>query len=144
MNYRFATVEDAPLLAELNQQLIHEEGHRNRMTVAELSQRMRDWLKGEYQAVIFEDANDIVGYALFRESADEVSCRQLFVVRHRRRQGIGRSAVGILRSLVWPPAKRLVIEVLATNTPALAFWRAIGFRDYSLALEIMPGDDPTI
>lgn len=35
-------------------QLIQDEGHRNRMTVAELEQRMRGWIAGEYRAVIFE------------------------------------------------------------------------------------------
>ena len=35
MQYRFATGEDAALLAPLNQQLIHDEGHHNSMTLAE-------------------------------------------------------------------------------------------------------------
>ena len=30
LEYRFATQEDAALLAEMNQQLIRDEGHRNR------------------------------------------------------------------------------------------------------------------
>ncbi len=48
MTFRPATNDDCPLLAELNHQLIRDEGHRNRMTVAELEQRMRGWLAGEY------------------------------------------------------------------------------------------------
>ena len=88
--------------------------------------------------VIYEDAGEIVGYALFREQEEEIYLRQLFIVRHRRRQGLGRRAVEILRSQIWPTTKRLTVEALTTNTNALAFWRAVGYSDYSLTLEIMP------
>src|SRR6266700_3632155 len=111
MKFRQATADDCPLLAVLNHQLIRDEGHRNRMTVPELEQRMRGWLSEEYRAVIYEDGGEIVAYALFREQAEEIYLRQLFVVRHRRRQGIGRRAMEILRSQVWPKCKRLTVEV---------------------------------
>ncbi len=108
------------------------------MTVAQLEQRMRDWLAGEYRAVLFEDYGEVVAYALFRELPDEIYLRQLFVVRNRRRRGIGRRAVEILRSEVWPRTRRLTVDVLVTNQDAVAFWRAVGYADYSLTLEIFP------
>ena len=138
MTYRQATGDDSPLLAKLNRQLIEDEGHRNRMTVPELEQRMREWLAAEYDAVVFEDGGEVVAYALFRERTGEIYLRQLFVVRHRRRQGIGRHAVQNLRSSIWPKDKRLTVEVLATNQDALAFWRAVGYADHSSTLEILP------
>jgi GNAT superfamily N-acetyltransferase len=112
------------------------------MTVAELEQRMRGWLSGEYQAVVFEDDWEVVAYALFREQPEEIYLRQLFVVRHRRRQGIGRRAVEMLRSQVWPKTKRLTVDVLVGNESGVAFWRELGFTDYCLTLEILPGDPP--
>ena len=138
INFRAATLEDCPVLAELNHQLIRDEGHRNPMTVPQLEQRMRDFLAGEYRAVIYEDSGEVVAYALFREQAEEIYLRQLFVVRHRRRQGIDRQAVEILRSKVWPKTKRLTVEVLVSNQSAVAFWRAVGYTDHCLTLEIMP------
>jgi predicted acetyltransferase len=138
LSFRFATLADCRALAELNHQLIRDEGHRNPMTVPELDQRMRSWLAGEYQAVLFEAEGGIAAYALFREEAEGIYLRQLFVVRHKRRQGVGRKAVEILRSQIWPRNKRLTVEVLVTNTNAVAFWRAVGYRDYALRLEIMP------
>ena len=142
MTFRPATEPDYSRLAELNHQLIHDEGHRNRMTVAELEQRMRGWLAGEYRAVLFEDAAEVVAYALFREQPEEIYLRQLFVVRHRRSQGIGRRAVEILRSQVWTKTKRLTVDVLVANERGVAFWREVGYRDYCLSLEILP-DNPT-
>jgi GNAT superfamily N-acetyltransferase len=138
MTFRFATTDDYPLLADLNHQLIRDEGHRNRMTVAELNQRMRGWLSNEYRAVIYEDGGETVAYALFREQPEEIYLRQLFVVRHRRSQGFGRRAIEILRSQIWPKNKRLTVEVLVANSRAVTFWRKVGYADYCLALEILP------
>jgi GNAT superfamily N-acetyltransferase len=138
MTTRLATLHDSSLLAELNHQLIQDEGHRSKMTVPELDQRMRDWLAAEYRAVVFEDNGEVVAYALYCEKSDEVYLRQLFVVRQRRRQGIGRQALEMLRSQVWPQDKRLTVDVLVANQRALAFWRAAGYTDYCLTLEILP------
>jgi ribosomal protein S18 acetylase RimI-like enzyme len=138
MNFRRATLDDCPLLAELNHQLIRDEGHRNKMTVPELEQRMRGWLQSEYMAVIFEQGGELVAYALYRDEPEEVYLRQLFVLRNRRRQRIGRAAIEILRTQIWPRDKRLTVEVLVHNAAALAFWRAVGYQNYSLMLEILP------
>jgi ribosomal protein S18 acetylase RimI-like enzyme len=122
----------------MNWQLIQDEGHRNQMSHDELEQRMHQWLAAEYRAVVFEDGGQVVAYALFRETGEEVYLRQLFVARNSRRKGIGRSAIEILRSQFWPSSKRLTVEVLVANQSAVKFWRAIGYTDYSLTLEIMP------
>ena len=138
MNFRPASSKDGALLAELNHQLIRDEGHRNPMTVPELEQRMREWLASEYAAVLFENDGEVAGYALYREQPAEIYLRQLFIVRHRRRQGLGRAAFEILRTKIWPKNKKLTVEVLVHNQTAIAFWRAMGYRDYSLKLEILP------
>jgi len=138
MTSRPATTDDSSLLAELNHQLIRDEGHRNRMTVTELEQRMRGWLTSDYRAMLFEDEGNVVAYALFREHPEEIYLRQLFVIRDRRSQGIGHRAVEILRSQVWPKTKRLTVDVLAANKRGSAFWRQVGYSDYCLSLEILP------
>jgi len=138
VTFRLATLDDCSTLAALNHQLIQDEGHRNPMTVPELEDRMRDWLAGDYRAVIFEEKGVLVGYGLFREEPNEIYLRQLFIVRDRRRQGLGRRAMAILRSEVWPATKRLTVSVLVTNKPAVAFWHAVGYTDYSLILEMFP------
>jgi len=138
MTYRRATADDCPPLAELNHQLIRDEGHRNPMTVPELEKRMRDWLDGEYVAILFEQGGKVVAYALYREQPEEIYLRQLFVVHQRRREGLGKLAMHLLRSEIWPKTKRLTVEVLVANTAAVAFWHAVGYRDYSLKMDIVP------
>jgi predicted acetyltransferase len=138
MQYRIATAEDSHTLAELNSQLIRDEGHRNSMTIAQLEERLRGWLtSGEYQAILFEERNEVVAYALFRETDTEVYLRHFFVVRHRRRESLGRQAMEELFHL-WPRHKRWTVSVLVKNIAAVAFWRAMGYTDYDLTLEVMP------
>ena len=139
MLHRFATPEDAPILGELNHQLIQDEGHRNRMTVPELIDRMRGWLRTDYRASIFEDDSGILAYALYLEEKTQLYLRQFFVQRHKRRTGIGRECISFLYSEVWPKDKRLTVVVLCQNQAGVAFWRAVGFADYCLTLEIYPG-----
>jgi len=140
IKYRRAAPDDLPLLAELNHQLIRDEGHRNSMTIAQLEERMRGWLDADYAAILFEENFEVVAYAIFREQSEELYLRHFFVVRHRRRQNIGRRAMQLLLTKVWPANKRLTVNVLSTNTTAIAFWRAVGYSDYCLTLEILPGD----
>lgn len=108
------------------------------MTVPQLEERMRSWLHEDYTAMIFEDTSGVVAYALFRVQPDEIYLRHFFVVRQRRRQGIGRHAMRILFTEVWPRNKRLTVNVLTANTAGIAFWRAVGYVDYCLTLEIVP------
>jgi GNAT superfamily N-acetyltransferase len=134
--WRYARQTDIRLLAELNRQLIEDEGHRNTMSVAELADRMRGFLGGEYRAVLFDRDGRLVAYALWAERGDGLYLRQFFVVREARRGGIGRNAMSILR--IWPSDVRLYLEVLTGNARGLAFWRSLGFADYALTLEMLP------
>jgi len=141
LSWRYCAAADLGLLAEWNHQLIRDEGHRNPMTVEQLAERMRAWLAGKYQAILFS-ADDPVAYALYRVDAEKIYLRQLFVRRDRRGAGIGHAAVSILRHEIWPRDVHLTVEVLLANTRAVAFWRSVGYRDYSLELEIMPTREP--
>jgi GNAT superfamily N-acetyltransferase len=137
LSWREASEADFALLAKWNHQLIRDEGHRNAMTIAELEDRMKKWLQGEYHAIIFPDVEP-VAYALFKKDDALIYLRQLFVRRDRRKVGIGRAAFEVLRSEIWASGVRLTVEVLCQNYGGVAFWRSVGYRDYSLTLEIMP------
>jgi GNAT superfamily N-acetyltransferase len=136
LRFRFATPEDAPMLAKLNAQLIRDEGHRSELALPQLEQRMVDWLRGEYRVVVFEGVPGVVGYALYRREPEFVYLRQLFVVKDCRRQGVASRALAWLWQYAWRGAPRLRIDVLIENTSAQAFWRAVGFHEYCLTMEM--------
>ena len=139
MRYRFATLDDVPLLCRMNRQLVSDEGHRSRaQSDAWFEARMRGFLTGDYTAVLFELEGETVAYALYvdhPDHADTIYLRQIWVDRARRREGIGREAMRLLETEIWPPEVRLTVGVLAANRAALAFHKAIGFQDYALELE---------
>ena len=62
MDYRIAVDSDAPLLADINQQLIRDEWGGGGMELEHLEARMRRWIEeGDYTAVIFlEDGATVV------------------------------------------------------------------------------------
>lgn len=136
MEYRFATQQDLPLLAEMNQQLIRDEGHRNKMTLEQLHQRMSGWLDAEYTAVIFSEGAKPTGYALCRKDPDWIYLRQLFINADMRRKGIGRQAISWLKKNAWKNDKIIRVEVLTENPQGIAFWKAAGFNDYCITMEM--------
>ncbi len=135
LGHRVARLGDVPKLARMNQQLIEDEGHRNPMDLTELEARMRSMLGGDYTATLFEQEKGVVAYALWTEQPDWVYLRQFFVARDCRRRGIGAQAIRLLTEEVWPGDKRIRVNVLIGNLPALEFWRAVGFVDYLITLE---------
>ncbi len=129
---------DMPRLGEWNAALIRDEGHDNPMTPVELSGRMRDWLAGEYRAHIFVCDGVDAGYALYREVPEFVHLRQFYVASGSRRRGIGTAALRALMEVAFPAGKRILVEAMARNEAALAFWHASGFADRYVGLESPP------
>jgi len=136
--FRIATEQDIPLLAQMNKDLIKDEGHSNPMSVEQLAQRMMGFLSGGYGAVLFEQGGIVVAYALYRSDDDGIYLRHFFVRRDCRRHGLGQAAMAILLDDVWPQNARITVEVLTDNVAGRAFWSSIGFIPYSLALEMTP------
>lgn len=136
IEYKYATQEDVPLLAGMNHQLICDEGHRNKMTLSQLQERMASWLAEEYTAVIFNEGQETVGYALYRKDLEWIYLRQLFVKPEARRKGIGREAIRWLKKNAWKETKIIRIEVLVDNKEGISFWKAAGFKDYCISMEM--------
>ena len=147
MKYRHATLDDLPVLVKMNRELTEDEKHRNRLKSEEwFKERMKSFLKGEYEAVLFEFDGKAVAYALYRnhpEHDDTIYLRQIFVDRSFRRQGLGRKAMEILMKEIWPEEKRLTVGVLSENEAAFSFYKSIGFKEYSIDLEIKSEDRNT-
>lgn len=138
--------DDAPLLAEMNAQLIQDEGSRNPMTVVKLEQRMRGWLTSGWSAVLMRRSEQLVGYALYQVREDEytqapeVYLRQFFVKREHRGQGLGRAAFQQFVRVLVPPGAVVVLQVLEANPRARRFWESVGCRPYCTTLRYLTGD----
>lgn len=125
---------DIQLLADMNRQLIQDEGHRNSMTLPELYRRIQRWLAEEYRALIIQNDAVVIGYILFRQDTDWLYIRQFFIVPTSRRKGLGKLAIQKLREDVWKNTK-IRLDVLVNNSRGIAFWKSVGFSEYSLTME---------
>jgi GNAT superfamily N-acetyltransferase len=130
---RPATVADAVLLAELNAQLIVDEGLKEQPTDAELLVRMLTWLNGDYLATIAEVDGEPVAYLLWRPESPAVYLRQFFVRREWRRKGVGREVLAAAMAQLWP-GLRVDLDVLVVNESGHDFWRSLGFELHSYRL----------
>jgi len=128
-----ATPDDCALLAQMNKQLINDEGSDNPMNVAELTVRMQGFLRGSYCAwFVVDDMEQVIGYALVDMASTPYYVRHFFIAVPFRRRGMGRMAFALLRGqLDYQP---LELDVLMSNPTGLAFWQALGLHPRSMRL----------
>ncbi|MCC3374028.1 GNAT family N-acetyltransferase [Cohnella sp. REN36] len=139
LHYRKAGADDVPALAEMNLELIRDEGSRNPMTLNELAGRMTDWLeRGEYVAWLLCDGDETIGYALcqHQERGSEVYLRQYLIRQSYRRRGCGLEGIHLLREQF--AGISLSIDVLDGNVRGRRFWAKAGFVPYSIRMRLDP------
>ena len=122
-----AELADAEILAELNQHLIKDEQHPNPMNIAQLTQRMKEWLTTDYICYMVKQNGCIVAYCLYRDDGGHYYMRQLYVDRSHRRKGMAIQLLDWLYENVWTD-KKVRFDVLVHNEDAVAFYKRYGFR----------------
>ncbi|MDP9348330.1 MAG: GNAT family N-acetyltransferase [Gemmatimonadota bacterium] len=144
MDFRYAVEADAPLLADINRQLIEDEWGGGGMSLARLEERMRRWItEGDYRAVLFQEAGDPVAYSLVSVDEDSAFIRHFFVLHEHRGRGVGRRAIETLFREIIPPTARVTLDVLASNRAGHRFWQSVGFSDYAIRMERLPASPRT-
>ena len=122
-----AELTDTETLAELNKHLIEDERHPNPMNIAQLTERMKEWLATDYICYMAKQNGRIVAYCLYRDDGGHYYMRQLYVGRAHRRKGIATQLLDWLYEKVWTD-KKVRLDVLAHNEDAVAFYKRYGFR----------------
>ena len=77
------------------------------------------------------DEGKVVGYIAFEKILDEGSITELAVSSEHRRKGVGRKLVELMLTSV-AGVKTVCLEVRASNAPATALYKAMGFREISV------------
>jgi GNAT superfamily N-acetyltransferase len=139
MDIRYAVAGDAPFLADINRQLIEDEWGGGGMSLERLEARMLRWIgDDEYRAVLFQEDDATVAYALVSLDEDSAFIRHFFVLKEHRGRGVGRRAIDTLFAEVIPAGFRTTLDVLASNHGGHGFWRSQGFADYAVRMERLP------
>ncbi len=138
------TPDDLDLLAQMNRQLIEDEGHRNPMTVAELKERFKRFVAEDgWNVDLLMSDSEVIGFATHRHEVDEaaeggqsVHLRQFFIDRQHRGEGFGRAALQALIQARFKPGERIFLHVLENNLRGQAFWSRTGFVPYGRVMEM--------
>ena len=121
MTLRPATPADAPVLAALETTLFGVDAWSEAAVLGELDGPGR-------HAVAAVDDDEVVGYAVTMLSADVADLQRIAVRPDRQRQGIARRLLEeVLDHAGGEGAHRMLLEVSASNTAALAFYAAADF-----------------
>ena len=121
MTVRPATSDDVPALGALEVTLFGPDAWSEDLVLSEVEGPHR-------HAVVAVEDDEPVGYAVTMLAADLVDLQRIGVHPERQRQGLARrlldEVVGHARE---EGASRMLLEVSAANTVALAFYAAAGF-----------------
>lgn len=92
-----------------------------------------DALTSGYRCVVEEIAGHIVSYAVLMPVLDEAELLNIGVASSQQRKGLGRSM--LQAQWLWARAlgvTRIFLEVRASNLPAIALYRALGFVEIGI------------
>lgn len=140
LGWREMTPADHRRVISWNRELQEDEGSEP-MPIPAIAARLDRLLAAGHWGVLFERSADPVGYALMRpaqpdvEGARGVYIQQFHIDRTCRRAGVGRAAFTLLRDEALAGYERILLEAVATNPAGQAFWRAMGFADYSIRFQ---------
>lgn len=145
-----AKLSDVPLLAQMNDRLVVDQGSLNPFSMAELEQRFNEWLQtGTWQVDVVLEREQVVGYAVYQQREDYyypdqrvVYVRQFYIEREYRGQGVGRAAFQALRQSRFPKGFPVALDVVATNPAGQHFWSKLGFSPYFVAMKRQDSESP--
>ena len=120
MRLRPATVDDVPAVAALEAELFGVDGW------SETS--VREELTGPRRTALVAEDGGLAGYAITLLAGDVVDLQRIAVAPPHRRTGLaGRLLTELQGSAREAGADRMLLEVSAVNTGALAFYAVSGF-----------------
>jgi ribosomal-protein-alanine N-acetyltransferase len=114
---------------------IEREVHAHPWTLGNFS----DALRSGYQCKVFESAGVVMGYAVMMLAVDEAELLDIAIDKGHQRKGMGRKLLEAMLSLArHENMRRMVLEVRASNQPAIALYRASGFEQIGLRRDYYP------
>ena len=97
----------------------------------------KEWKEEDYRKLnenysltiyIFEEGNNILGFAVFMDSFDVIELVRIGVLKEYRNKGI---AYKIIEEAIREISKNIILEVSEKNEPAINLYTKIGFKEIS-------------
>ncbi len=99
-----------------------------------------DALRSKYVCKVYESESDgMLGYAVLMLAVDEAELLDIAIDSRYQRKGFGRSLLKEMLMLARrADMRRMVLEVRASNAPAIALYRSAGFEQIGLRRDYYP------
>jgi ribosomal-protein-alanine N-acetyltransferase len=117
---------------------IEREVHSHPWTLGNFS----DALRSKYQCKVYEAENQMLGYAVMMLAVDEAELLDIVIDAKHQHQGGGRKLLEEMMALARRhEMRRLVLEVRASNKPAIGLYLKVGFAEIGLRREYYPAEN---
>ncbi len=98
-----------------------------------------DALHSKYPCKVYEDNGEIQGYAILMLAVDEAELLDIAIDATMQRKGLGRKLLEEMLALArLADMRRMLLEVRASNTSAIALYRSAGFEQIGLRRAYYP------
>ena len=124
MQIQKCTPADYAILAGFSKQLREDEKNDHCPDIAQANDQIRQLLQSGCDAYFFTQNEQLLGYALVRNTDEPPYLEDFFICREHRRKGYGREAFYLLYECLHTDA--LDLDVLAWNETGRAFWQSVG------------------
>lgn len=126
------TENDLDLLTEMFGQLVEDEKSDMIWTKEKRREALLQFMRSGFSSYIFLDGDLCVGYAIVNDNASPLYLKHFFIGREHRRKHYGKEAFEtLMREL---GADTMDLDVYLWNSPGVAFWRSLGFKDRSMRM----------
>ena len=126
--------------------LVRKDDLRAVLTLQQRAPEASRWTQGDYERLMEDPGGKILvadldtmeppkllGFAAFHRIIDEVEVRNMAVDSQHRQQGVGRALLVAAREhMLRAGAKRVFLEVRASNKPAQSLYYSMGFALHSI------------
>jgi [ribosomal protein S18]-alanine N-acetyltransferase len=101
-----------------------------------------DALRAKYECKVLEEAGRMLGYAVLMLAVDEAELLDIAIDAKNQHQGWGRKLLEEMMVLARRrEMRRLVLEVRASNKPAIGLYLKVGFAEIGLRREYYPAEN---
>jgi ribosomal-protein-alanine N-acetyltransferase len=118
---------------------IEREAHAHPWTLGNFS----DAIHSRYQCKVYEsESGEMLGYAVLMLAVDEAELLDIAIAPKQQQHGWGRKLLDEMLTLARRhEMQRVVLEVRASNSAAIALYRRVDFQDIGLRREYYPAQN---
>jgi predicted acetyltransferase len=126
------TLDNIPLLAQLNKQLFEDENNDSIPKIEVLEERLQKAMNEGSAAYLFMINGTAAGYALVKIQVNPYYLSHFFICREFRRQHLGTTAFNKLMTEL--NTNSIDLDVFCWNEWGRAFWKSLGFKERAVIM----------